>query len=276
MALYSTFNHGYSISSRNLYFMYKIVRSLKSDLKIKWIRPEPVSCLKPEKSGDLKPREQIDPKSPLLELKTSDELQKSNELVKRIFSLEFNPRRYGVKFSLENSIDSVKRHKLDRSSPESQIAGLTATIRQLQEHVEIHRMDVRNKVILKELIDKRRRKLRLFRGLDYKRYEWLLEKLDIEYKPKPEIDERVERKKSLRKLTDLYCEEVRDKKLTEYKGILQSQQEEFLLSKAEKLKWIMKVENELQAEPSVTEEDINAVYEKLNMLKLNLDNQSEV
>ena len=39
--------------------------------------------------------------------------------------------------------------------------------------------------------------LRYLRERDYKRFEWLLEKLDLYYRPRPFFWERVERKKHL-------------------------------------------------------------------------------
>jgi small subunit ribosomal protein S15 len=44
----------------------------------------------------------------------------------------------------------------------------------------------RQKVALKEMIEKRKGRLNKLRAADYKRFEWLLEKLSLEYRPKPE------------------------------------------------------------------------------------------
>ena len=66
-------------------------------------------------------------------------------------------------------------------------------------------------------ITARRKKLGRLRELDYRRYEWLLEKLNLIYKPQPHDlpdgqlgeKENIARKASIEKLTDLWCSELR-------------------------------------------------------------------
>ena len=70
-------------------------------------------------------------------------------------------------------------------------------------------------------ITSRRRNIRNLRELDYKKYEWLLEKLNLLYKPMPHDTpwgvlgekENVARKASIEKLTDLWCSELRRHRL---------------------------------------------------------------
>lgn len=52
-----------------------IVRTLKSDLKIKWIRPEKVSPMHPSKSGDLSEFPKIDKSKYCLDFEMSKELE---------------------------------------------------------------------------------------------------------------------------------------------------------------------------------------------------------
>lgn len=52
-----------------------IVRTFKSDLKIKWIRPERLSCVHPTKSGDNSPMPVIDKTQYGLDFKNSEELK---------------------------------------------------------------------------------------------------------------------------------------------------------------------------------------------------------
>lgn len=78
--------------------------------------------------------------------------------------------------------------------------------------------------------------------------------------------ERIERKKSLRKLTDLHCEEVRKQRLEEYKEKLNAAKKDFLVKKAETLQWIMKEEKECGVEPTVTQEQVDAVLKQLEEL----------
>lgn len=62
-----------NVASLNAY--KNSIRGLKSELNIKWIRPEKVSCLKPEKSGDLKPLLQVDKSEKPLMFQNSEELK---------------------------------------------------------------------------------------------------------------------------------------------------------------------------------------------------------
>lgn len=50
-------------------------RGLKSDLHIKWIRPEKIACWDPKKSGDLQPLEPLDMTKVPLEFQESEELK---------------------------------------------------------------------------------------------------------------------------------------------------------------------------------------------------------
>jgi len=50
-------------------------RGLKSDLHIKWIRPEKTACWDPKKSGDLVPLEPLDMKKFPLDYQDSEELK---------------------------------------------------------------------------------------------------------------------------------------------------------------------------------------------------------
>lgn len=52
--------------------------------------------------------------------------------------------------------------------------------------MEIHPRNVSVKVFLKELIDKRKKYLKLLRKWDYKRFEWVLERLNLTYTAEPE------------------------------------------------------------------------------------------
>lgn len=50
-------------------------RGLKSDLHIKWVRPEKIACWDPKKSGDLSPLEPLDMTKFPLEFQDSEELK---------------------------------------------------------------------------------------------------------------------------------------------------------------------------------------------------------
>lgn len=140
---------------------------------------------------------------------------------------------------------------------------MTARIRHLQEYMEKHPRNVRSKVHLKELIDKRKRFLRYLRGWDYKRFEWALEKLDLVYKPYPTEFHWITRKDSLRKLTDTHCEDIREERLKAYRKELQDQQIGFLERKVKNLELIRSEQLELKIPVTVTEDAIKIAREQL-------------
>lgn len=57
--------------------VYQIIRNyaFKSELKIRWVRPPKISCIKPEKSGDLVALPAVDKKQYPLEFQNSEELK---------------------------------------------------------------------------------------------------------------------------------------------------------------------------------------------------------
>lgn len=110
----------YNIQCRNYAF--------KSDLKIKWVRPEKIACIRPEKSGDLSVKPNIDKSLLRYEFRNSKELETADETVKRLFSIEFGPEGSKTRLFKEMLIDKVKRHEFDQASIEVKIARWTGTL----------------------------------------------------------------------------------------------------------------------------------------------------
>lgn len=115
------------------------------------------------------------------------------------------------------------------------------------------------KVQLKELIDKRKKFLTKLRRWDYKRFEWILEKLDLEYKAYPSYYHWITRRESLTKLTNIHCEDIRDERLAAYRKELESQQMDFLQKKLQNLEFIRKEQIECAVPVTVSAEDIKEV-----------------
>lgn len=76
-------------------------------------------------------------------------------------------------------IKDFQRHEGDTGSPEVQIALLTYRIRNLTEHLKVHKKDEHSRRGLFILVGKRRRLLRYLRERDYKRYLEITERLGI-------------------------------------------------------------------------------------------------
>lgn len=249
--------------------------SFKSDLKINWVRPVKIPCYKPEKSGDLVPMPPINESQIQLEFRNSKELETANETVKKLFTLEFAPSWKKRQFYLKETIDKVRRHPLDKGSAESRIARWTGCIRAMQEIMEQHPRNKILKVKLKELIDKRKKHLKYLRRWDYKKFEWLIENLNIVYKPPPDHFHWITRKESLRKLTTKYCEDLKNERLMTYKLQLEQEQPAFLQEKIASLEFIRNEQIECGAEVTVTQEAIDEVKKQLEKIQKSLKESEE-
>ena len=62
---------------------------------------------------------------------------------------------------------------------------MSAQIRAMQQYMDEFPRNKKVKVQLKEMIEKRKKYLKYLRKWDYKRFEWVLQKLDLVYKPSP-------------------------------------------------------------------------------------------
>jgi len=76
-------------------------------------------------------------------------------------------------------IEANKTHEGDTGSPEVQIAILTERIRQLTEHLKVHKNDKHSRLGLMKLIGKRRRLLDYVAKKDSERYRAIIAKLGI-------------------------------------------------------------------------------------------------
>ena len=76
-------------------------------------------------------------------------------------------------------IRQFARHETDTGSPEVQIALLTARIRQLTEHLKIHKHDQHSRRGLLRLVGQRRRHLRYLSHKNPEAYRKLLQELDL-------------------------------------------------------------------------------------------------
>ena len=120
------------------------------------------------------------------------------------------------------------------------IAQLTARIRNLQYRVlkaeakAINMPGLRH--VCKINVDLRRAYIRRLRAYDYKKYEWLLEKLNLVFKERPFSWEMIQKKRHLDRLTELWCDELKQFKLDGLKSELEAQQPEYLRNKAETLR----------------------------------------
>ncbi|XP_032685065.1 28S ribosomal protein S15, mitochondrial [Odontomachus brunneus] len=232
------------------------------DYKITWTRPKKESYLIPEKSGD----QGID-----ISVKASDipsiysespEMKDASDIVKTRFMLNFLPYKNISKVKMEKFVNIVQRYDNDTTSPEVKIAYLTGKIYVLREVLIKYPKNSKIRVALKELIDKRRSLLARLRKKDYRCFEYVLEKMNLVYKPFPEPPTQITKKESLTRLTEKYCDKIVQEKLDSYKAELKAQQKDFFAEKAEKLAFIREEEIACGLKPTISEEDIARAKQK--------------
>lgn len=153
---------------------------------------------------------------------------------------------------------------------------MTASIRAMQEHQSRFPKNMKVKITLKELIDKRKKYLRILRIWDYKRFEWLIEKLDLIFRPYPEKFHWITRKDSLRKLTQIQCDNTRQERLDKYRKELQAQQLDFLENKIKNLEFIRNEQIECKVPVTVTMEAINEARKAFKDLKQKREEEEEL
>ncbi len=72
-------------------------------------------------------------------------------------------------------------HSTDTGSPEVQVALLTKRIRDLTEHLKIHKHDHHSKKGLLTMVGRRRKLLRYLKKKDFNRYKTLIERLGLRH-----------------------------------------------------------------------------------------------
>jgi len=214
----------------------------------------------------------VDMSSPRIELEDSSALKDAPEEVKRILSLEFANHYNLTAYVKKELTQRVQDHKMDVDSLCVGIASLTVGIRNDQEQLEeefqrINKKNRQRQLSLRGRINTRRCLLRYLRQKDYKKFEWLLETLNIVYKPRPFEHEEIQRRVHQSRLTALWCDELRTHKMHQLKAALEKEQPSFLRSKAEKYKWMMEEEKALGLEPSISKEEVERLLAKADEIE---------
>lgn len=144
---------------------------------------------------------------------------------------------------------------------------MTANIRSLQGNMELYPRNKKMQVVTKELIDKRKKFLRHLRRWDYKRFEWILEKLDLVYKAYPSKYHWITRKESLVKLTDIHCDNIRNERISAYRSELEAKQLQFLETKLKNMEFIRQEQIECNVPVTISADDIKTVRAKYEHIK---------
>jgi small subunit ribosomal protein S15 len=153
---------------------------------------------------------------------------------------------------------------------------MTANIRYWQVRLKDNPKNPKLKTTTKELIEKRKKFLKHLRRYDYKRFEYILEQLELKYVPSPDKFHWIARKDAMRALTKRFCRGIQLERLNAYKATLQSQQLDFLESKIQNLEFIMSEQIECKVPVTVTQEQINAVKKQYRELREQREDEAEV
>jgi len=247
----------------------------KMKLPIEWEPVPKLKCIDKRKSGDdLATPAQLDLTKPKLLFDKSELLKSCSPVVQKVFSLRFAKYKELMDYRKSLLLERVKRHKYDTDSLECKIARMTVDVQYNQYLYENQPVDNKKawrerKRVLKIVQEKRNKLLRLLRNEDYKRFEWLLDQINVKFYIKPNVIEMLTRKKSITALMQEYCENLREEKIRKFREQLENEQIPFLESKYRRLLDISAKEREhgLEDQARETEREAQATLDKLNAFK---------
>ncbi|XP_062962397.1 small ribosomal subunit protein uS15m [Cynocephalus volans] len=148
-------------------------------------------------------------------------IDKIDDVVKRLLSLEMANQKEKLKIKQELLMKKVVANPEDTSSLEARIVALTVKIRNYEEHLQKHRKDKAHKRYLLMSIDQRKKMLKNLRKTNYDVFEKTCKELGIEYTFPPLYYRRAHRRFVTKKaLCIRVFEEV--KKLKKQKRILKA------------------------------------------------------
>ncbi|XP_040900728.1 28S ribosomal protein S15, mitochondrial [Toxotes jaculatrix] len=148
-------------------------------------------------------------------------VQTTDDVVKRLLSLELARHSDKLRLKKEQLIAKVQRDENDRNSEEVRVAILTARIRNYQEHLQTHPKDKANKRRMLMAIDRRKKLLKHLRLVRYDAFVKVCKQLGITYTFPPEYYRRVTRRWLAKKA---FCIKV-------YKEVQKQKAEQRLLMK---------------------------------------------
>ncbi|ELK01961.1 28S ribosomal protein S15, mitochondrial [Pteropus alecto] len=108
-------------------------------------------------------------------------IEKVDDVVKRLLSLEMANQKEKLKVKQEQLMNKVMANPEDTSALEARIVALTVKIRNYEEHMQKHRKDKTHKRYLLMSIDRRKKMLKNLRKTNYNVFEKTCKELGIEY-----------------------------------------------------------------------------------------------
>uniref|UniRef100_A0A8C6HD01 Small ribosomal subunit protein uS15m n=1 Tax=Mus spicilegus TaxID=10103 RepID=A0A8C6HD01_MUSSI len=121
-------------------------------------------------------------------------IEKVDDVVKRILSLEMASRKEKLKIKQEQLMNKIVENPEDSRTLEAQIIALTVRIRNYEEHMQKHRKDKAHKRHLLMSIDRRKKLLKILRQTNYDVFEKTCKELGVEYTLPPLHFQKVHRR----------------------------------------------------------------------------------
>jgi len=252
--------------------------SMEWKFKIHWNKPDYVYRYDLRKTGDV-PLEPVDISRPIPEVvPAADRLAQSDPVTQKVLSLAYSAYSDRNRVHSKDLVDSVKRHRMDDDSVEARVARHTSSIRCL--HVELETVLDRINVVgwaagydttrrkgLRNMIRihaaRRHELLKDLRFMDYKRYEWLLGKLDVTFKNDVVFRHNIERRETIRRLFSEHRQRIHRSRRKELHEKMKEEHVSFLKEKVTKLRFVQKEEKELRLTSTIADSDITDAEEQL-------------
>ncbi|KAF0305135.1 28S ribosomal protein S15, mitochondrial [Amphibalanus amphitrite] len=211
---------------------------------VKWRPITRPSKLSPAYTGDLGVTEPVDESQPQSAVSAArEEFDRSDDVTKRVLSLEFARGVEKTKQLEDKAMAFVQRHRFDTESPEAQIGRMTAKIRRYQlllQDPAIFKSSSLMRARVHDLAHKRSGLLRKLRATDYRRFEWLLEQLEIRLPAAAALQ--------------IFCDNIRQEKLDALRRQLDSEKPAFEEERRRACEWIAEEERALGLPLSVDAE----------------------
>lgn len=204
----------------------------------KTVKMPPTKPINFSHSGDLTTAlDSIDLTQPVPLVERVKELEDAPEEVKRLFSLEFADSSMVLEKRIQEIRSQIQEHPADVASLEVKIAEMTVKIRNGMRHTLEFRKDKLNKSRLFGGITSRMRMLGELKLLDYDKFLWLCERLQLQYIPEDpykhiRLGKRAMRKKIARDAALKMCKD----KLADLRQQLEKEKVVFLEAKEKEMR----------------------------------------
>ncbi|NXO77891.1 RT15 protein, partial [Sitta europaea] len=116
-----------------------------------------------------------------------------DDVVKRLLSLEMASQKEKMKVKIQQLVEKVRRSPNDNGSFEVQgkLKKGRVLIRTLEEHLQRHPKDIKNRRLLLLGLDRRRKMLGYLRRVNYSTFEHTCQQLELQYSPPQPYTRRV-------------------------------------------------------------------------------------